>query len=208
MESGLWSQGWKYLLRGMLFCGFFGWLQPLSGQVTRQVIDHVFSRQHWGANVFAGLPFYELPEGETYRPFSLIGKYHIALHPADKRVNFAINFFPNAGIDVQAVSRELNIEFGFHAGFDMNLLISPEHALGLYIGSGPHFVTLQTRRQSSGFLFSDNFILNYKGALFKKGYLHLFAGFRHISNAGLKIPNFGIDNALLGIGYARQFGRL
>jgi hypothetical protein len=69
--------------------------------------------------------------------------------------------------------------------------------LSLYaaIGSGPHYITVETDRQARGFIFSDNFELGsaYNFERINTAFLLKFR-FRHISNAGLKEPNGGIDN--------------
>ena len=70
------------------------------------------------------------------------------------------------------------------------------------LGSGPHFITADVKRQAKGFIFSDNAALGFMKSLEKKAlFLNFQMRWRHISNAGLKDPNGGVDswNVLIGI---------
>jgi hypothetical protein len=71
------------------------------------------------------------------------------------------------------------------------------------LGSGPHFITADLPRQAKGFIFSDNLAVGFfKGVNQKKGlFLNVQFRVRHISNAGLKLPNAGVNtlNVLVGL---------
>ncbi|MBM3441042.1 MAG: acyloxyacyl hydrolase, partial [Bacteroidetes bacterium] len=56
-------------------------------------------------------------------------------------------------------------------------------------------------RQARGFIFSDNAFggVNLKCA--KHTWIDLRIGFRHISNAGLREPNGGVNNLMLSGGF-------
>jgi hypothetical protein len=94
-----------------------------------------------------------------------------------------------------------DLEFGVNIGFQHMYPLRKNIYPYILIGSGPHFVTVHTIKQSRGFIFSDNF-----GAgvyFFNKKEIALNLGFRlrHLSNANLKMPNSGINtfNYYLGI---------
>ena len=71
----------------------------------------------------------------------------------------------------------------------------------LLISAGPHYVSGTLERQSKGFIFSDNLSVGINMKLAKRLYLDIRPGFRHISNAGLKQPNRGINTITLNGGF-------
>lgn len=70
----------------------------------------------------------------------------------------------------------------------------------LLICVGPHYVSGVPLRQSPGFIFSDGISLGVQIRIFQKTFLILRQGFRHISNAGFKYPNGGVNNIVLSMG--------
>ena len=94
---------------------------------------------------------------------------------------------------------------GYEIGINLGVLIRKnffKNILSLYgfISSGPHYVSGTPQRQSSGFIFSDNFFVGMNIKLFKNTYLDLRPGFRHISNAGLTHPNRGVNDLIISGG--------
>jgi hypothetical protein len=63
----------------------------------------------------------------------------------------------------------------------------------LTISTGPHYVSGTPQRQANGFIFSDNFAGGINVRLTKNLYADLRSGIRHISNAGLRTPNGGVN---------------
>lgn len=74
----------------------------------------------------------------------------------------------------------------------------------LLAGTGPHFVSSTPQRQSKGFIFSDNIRIGVRIPVGPDTSFDLRGGLRHISNLHLKLPNSGIDNTFLGIGFRYQ----
>lgn len=70
---------------------------------------------------------------------------------------------------------------------------------------GPHYTSNTPDIQANGFIFSDNLFCGADIRLEKNTYLDIQLGFRHISNAGLKSPNRGINNILMGVGFIINF---
>ena len=98
-------------------------------------------------------------------------------------------------------------EGGFHTGFLYNLLILEDLIFFAGASAGPYyFATQNDGQQYKGFLFSDNVVFGFRSRLsiFGKKCFEILAHvrYRHISNADIKIPNNGIDNILLGIGFS------
>ena len=73
------------------------------------------------------------------------------------------------------------------------------------LGSGPHYINAQTQRQAKGFIFSDNLAAGIRLPLpaHLAGEFNIQYRLRHISNAGLKSPNGGINNGFLVVGFTR-----
>jgi hypothetical protein len=71
------------------------------------------------------------------------------------------------------------------------------------LGSGPHYITADLPRQANVKIFSDNIDFGLFRQLNKNKPLFLNLQFRvrHISNAGLKLPNSGVNtlNVLVGL---------
>ena len=65
---------------------------------------------------------------------------------------------------------------------------------------GPHFISSSLARQSKGFIFSDNVWIGFKWNVNYSLCMDVRLGFRHLSNAGIKQPNGGINSLQSGIG--------
>ena len=85
------------------------------------------------------------------------------------------------------------VEFG--VGFGLKYLYPVTDNLYPYIQGtvGPHYISVQTEDQASGFLFADTIGGGLYYFLSKSTALHAGYRFRHMSNAGLKSPNGGIN---------------
>jgi len=100
-------------------------------------------------------------------------------------------------------AQEMNShEFGLNIGvlFRKNFF-ADKFSIYACISSGPHYVSNAPDRQTAGFLFSDNFFAGMNFKLFKDFYLDTRVGFRHLSNAGIRHPNRGINAIMLSGGF-------
>ena len=70
---------------------------------------------------------------------------------------------------------------------------------------GPHYISVQTEKQASGFIFADTIGAGIYYFLDRKSALNIGYRFRHVSNADLKSPNGGIDTQIGTIGYSVFF---
>lgn len=77
-------------------------------------------------------------------------------------------------------------------------------AFRVAIGSGPGYQSSSSGHQARGFIFSNNFSGGFKLTLGKQKPFNATSQFRfrHMSNASLENPNFGIDNFLFLVGVA------
>lgn len=148
-------------------------------------------------NIGIGVINEEMPEGYRYNPITILPTFSIW-----DRGHFSI--YAEGQVTFATLTEEVSTayEMGANLGVRFQTELFPKLVMGAAIGSGPHFITVKTRMQADGFIFSDNFELgfsyyldeNYKTALQLKGRM------RHISNAGLQLPNWGLDNFFLVIG--------
>jgi hypothetical protein len=102
----------------------------------------------------------------------------------------------------------MEFEAGVNVGLIYNLRLSKNLLLDAGISSGPHFISINTNLQARGFIFSDNLIFGFSKQFEGKKTDWEFmvqTRFRHISNAGLKEPNTGIDNFILYFGISKLF---
>lgn len=96
-------------------------------------------------------------------------------------------------------------ELGMNLGIQLEREIRGTNA-GIYMGAGtgPHYLSEDTHRQSEGLIFSSNLFLGITYRFSAMYELDLRTAFRHISNAGLQLPNGGINNSMVGIGLFRR----
>ncbi len=101
---------------------------------------------------------------------------------------------------------EKGIEAGINGGFilswqDRHRRLIPYMA----IHAGPHYISGRIKRQKEGFIFSDNLALGLLLRIKKDIYLDIRPAFRHLSNAGLGLPNGGINSLQWGLGIYYDF---
>ena len=136
-----------------------------------------------------------------YKVFFLMGDFSWSFkRTVTKPIFLAWYFEPQ--INPVKTPRPLDIELGANLGLRNYICINPRFYLYQMIGSGPHYISAEVQRQAKGFIFSDNFAVGAFTGLKKKNlFLNLQLRYRHISNAGLKSPNGGIDswNFLVGV---------
>jgi hypothetical protein len=120
----------------------------------------------------------------------------------ERKKNF-LAFYLEPQFNLVATVRPLDIEFGTNIGLRYYEHLAPGFFLYQMLGSGPHFITAELPRQAKGFIFSDNLAIGFFKQLNKENPLFLNFQFRvrHISNAGLKLPNSGVNtlNVLVGL---------
>jgi len=100
-------------------------------------------------------------------------------------------------------SQNPGIEFGLNVGPLVRIKPKKNAVVSYYasISAGPHYVSGAPSRQSSGFVFSGNAFGGINILIAESLFLDLRAGYRHISNAGIKEPNAGIENTVFNIGF-------
>ena len=141
-----------------------------------------------------------LPEGFAYDPITFLFNtpiYSFGSFTVYEETQFTQAYNP--------LRRVLDYEFGWNGGIRYMSQLTKQLELTIAIGSGPHYISVETQTQANGFIFSDNFELGFSYYFPRaKTILHLKGRFRHISNAGLKAPNYGIDNLFFVMGLGSE----
>ncbi len=96
---------------------------------------------------------------------------------------------------------EKGYEIGLGAGGRIDVNLYHSDLLWVFkLQSGPHYISRAPSRQLPGFLFSSEantgFSLLLKGAT----KIEVLLGFRHLSNAEVRLPNGGLNNLLMSVG--------
>ena len=98
------------------------------------------------------------------------------------------------------------LEFGANLGLIMERhFVGSRGAFYAGVSSGPHFLQKETHRQTSGPIFSSALFLGYAHQITRHMVIDIRPGYRHISNAGIYIPNGGINNSTLSMGLFYHF---
>jgi hypothetical protein len=148
---------------------------------------------------------YNLPEGR-YKPIKLMS--HIAIRLNSKKVRPKSYFMVYAEPQFNPVVMDGSLceqEFGLNIGLRFHYTLHPRYQVYILAGTGPHFITAQVARQATGFIFSDNVAAGLYYQLAGPYALNIQGRFRHISNAGLKEPNYGLNNYFILTGLSRFF---
>lgn len=176
----------------------------LSGKIlfsTDDTAPKYINQKAVGGFVQIGFPYYHLPEGTSYVPVLFIINYHQPVFRTKKIFNIGVDFSPQICF---ATGRKSGVESGLNVTILMCFEISPSAIFSFQAGSGPHYISYTTERQVKGFIFSDNFQVEFRKRLpSKKIEMNFILGWRHMSNADTDDPNAGIDNIMLGFGISR-----
>lgn len=186
----------RYILLLLFFSGFH-----FAGAQDR------FARTEIGFSIAIPVINERMPEGR-YQPFLLKGIIGWQMGRTENiaEKNGHLIFYLEPQINPAFISGKLNdLEFGCNFGFRYELELNDKNRLYWAIGTGPHFVSVETSMQANGYIFSDNFMMGWYRQIGDNLYSNLHYRFRHISNAGLQKPNKGIDNHFIGFGLSRRF---
>ena len=104
-----------------------------------------------------------------------------------------------------AFNPDTDVEVGIGFGLKYRYPISETWSVYVLGSVGPHLITVQTKDQANGFVFFDTVGAGLSFFLAKKSAVNLEYRFRHVSNAGIKKPNNGIDSHIVAIGYSFFF---
>ncbi len=148
-----------------------------------------------------------LPENYHYQLYQFIYNYSIPILNQENitKHNLLVQFEPQLN-PVFLSGKKMEIETGINVGLIYNFRLSKNLLFDVGITSGLHFISINTTLQARGFIFSDNLILGLSKRIKGKKddwEVVLQTRFRHISNAGIKEPNTGIDNFIFYLGISK-----
>lgn len=164
------------------------------------------SKVTYGLRGGVGLFNDDLIDHKVYVPYALWPNMGYILSKDISKDYFQVYAEPQLVVVYLKSNREpayLDGELGINFGLEYSLFFNDVGAF-VSLASGPNFITVDTKQQQKGFVFSDNLTLGGKLRLNKAGLLSLFVRFRHLSNLNLSHPNKGINNMFLGVGYGSK----
>jgi hypothetical protein len=161
----------------------------------------------YGGQQFLNVPYdYKVYFLQAQYYYSFAKKQNITSQVRNNPFTFEILLQPQLNFtDYRPVNDIDARNQGFEYGLNVEILvrrnlINDNLGIYIYLGTGPHYVSGTPRRQSPGFIFSDNLFMGVYFKLDDNLYLDIRPGFRHISNAGIKNPNGGVNTGILSGG--------
>jgi hypothetical protein len=143
----------------------------------------------------------------NYQPVLLIWHMGIDMNgflhaPKDYNGKFSLYLEPQIS---PVVNPETDIECGIGMGFKFMYPVTDSLSTYILASAGPHYISANTKKQASGFIFSDTIGIGFYYFLTKKSAVNMGYRFRHMSNIGMSHPNHGINNHFGTIGYSIFF---
>lgn len=184
-------------------CMIILWPFPL---VHAAAPDHHQAGTYKESAFISGIGSGKIPEGD-YQPVLLM--WHLGMDlkkylPRLEKHRGGLSFFIETQFN-PSHNPDDNFEFGVSPGLQYRYPFTGKLSGYLLVSAGPHYMSLVTRKQENGFIFSDAI----GGGLyyfFNENFaLNLGYRFRHMSNAGLFHPNGGINTNFITFGYAAFF---
>lgn len=93
---------------------------------------------------------------------------------------------------------EFGMAFGLRAGARPNGGRTMLHSMVLF---GPHHITDSPRRQVPGFVINSNAFAGVMIPIAHQSSIDFRLGWRHLSNAGIREPNGGINTIMVQVGF-------
>ena len=75
----------------------------------------------------------------------------------------------------------------------------------ILLGIGPMIISERTERLAKGFAFAEIVSLGFSTKVYQNLNFDVRGGYRHMSNADLKLPNSGINTATINLGFNFKF---
>jgi hypothetical protein len=166
--------------------------------VTAQ--DHFFSE----LGVYAGAGYGDVVEGPYIPIFFIVhlGTDMKRWFPSlqDHRGTLSLFFEPQFGFT--SISKENGVEFGVGVGLKYAYPVGDSYSVYILGSVGPHVISLKTEDQANGFIFNDTIGLGMNYMISPGTAIDIQCRLRHLSNAGIKQPNYGIENLIGLIGFS------
>jgi len=166
-------------------------------------IDPFFSE----LGFYTGVGYGEVVEG-TYVPVFFI--VHMGMDmkrwfPSLQGHRGTLSLFFEPQFGFTAMSQENGVEFGVGVGLKYAYPIGDSYSAYILGSVGPHVMSLKTEDQANGFIFNDTIGLGMDFKISPGNAINIECRLRHLSNAGLQNPNYGIENLIGLVGYTLSF---
>jgi hypothetical protein len=147
-----------------------------------------------------------IPEG-TYQPILLIGHFGVDMKRyfqglKDHRGTLSVFLEPQFN---PVFSPQTDFELGVGVGIQYMYPVMDKLSIYVLGSVGPHYISLVTSQQATGFIFSDTIGAGLYYYLTKDSAINAGYRLRHISNANCASPNLGINTNFGVIGYSVFF---
>jgi len=144
------------------------------------------------------------PGGEMYSV--LLGSFGRSkqLTKKDTRISLRMHEDLQFGLGSTHTRGNRDFDLAFNIVIEGVWQVTKPIALTFSIGSGPAYQSTSTALQAKGFVYSNNFTAGLRLNLSNSIVLMPQVRFRHMSNAGWKAPNNGIDNFFVLIACAKK----
>ncbi len=182
----------------------------IVAQDTTTTEQKSFELYQWGLSFSYGFVNEEIGE-KRYEPFLFMA--HLEFHPHRKKRNplsphyFLLFAEPQAN-PVLFGGGIHEWEIGCNIGAKYLAKIKEKNSIYIHVGSGPQYISINApEHQANGFAFSNNFGIGYQRMFKNDIEINVGYRFRHVSNLDLQLPNAGLDNHFLSIGFRKAFAQ-
>jgi hypothetical protein len=159
-------------------------------------IDPFFSE----LGFYTGVGYGKVVEG-TYVPIFFI--VHMGMDmkrwfPSLQGHRGTLSLFFEPQFSFAAMNEQYGVEFGVGVGLKYAYQIGDLYSVYILGSVGPHVMSLKTQDQANGFIFNDTIGLGMSYRIFPDTAFDIQCRLRHLSNAEIQKPNYGIEN-LIGL---------
>jgi hypothetical protein len=190
----------------LIFLASLSIFLPLSPVHAEEARNHPLTKGIFESEFIGGIGTGKIPEG-NYQPVLMILHLGVELKkyfPRLEKHRGSLSCFLETQFN-PVTNPDANLEVGFSPGIQYRYPVTEKLAAYLLLSAGPHYISIVTSRQNNGFLFSDTIGGGFYYSLSGNSSITLGWRWRHLSNAGLKMPNGGINTNFITLGYAVFF---
>ncbi len=160
------------------------------------------------SGILTGIGAGDLRGQNDYMPVPIIWHVGFDFKPILEKINLTPGGIVEVYLEPQinpVASPSANVEFGCGVGFHIIFAAMAKISPYLTFGSGLIYITTSNEEQSTKYNFQDQVGAGIYYFLNETRALNMGYRLRHISNAGIKHPNSGIDTHIAEFGYSVFF---
>ncbi len=143
---------------------------------------------------YTGVGYGEVVEGPTIPIMFIIhmGKDMQRWFPSLQGHRGTLSFFLEPNFNPSGTPKQ-NVDFGLGIGLKYAYPVNDTYSVYVLGSVGPHYITLITQDQAQGFLFADTIGVGMSYAISPGSAINVEYRLRHLSNGGIREPNYGIE---------------